>query len=256
VPEPRIVTTSWDDGDALDLTIAELLRSRGLAGTFYVPVTPYQGRPALQQADLRSLSSQGFEVGAHSLSHRNVASLSPGELDEDVRTCKQTLEDVIGREVRMFCYPWGRYNRSVIKCLRGAGYLGARTTRMLEWALDFKPFEMPTTLQAYPHRTSTYLKNLTRSGNWRGAVGYLTQFAGIDGWVELGKRLFDLVLQRGGVWHLYGHSWEIEEVGLWEDLRDVLDYVCRRRGVTYVPNGDLMGFLERQGSDANGARAG
>jgi peptidoglycan-N-acetylglucosamine deacetylase len=244
VEEPRIVTTSWDDGDALDLTIAELLRSRGLAGTFYVTIAPYQGRPALQQADLRSLSSEGLEVGAHSLSHRNVASLSPRELDEDVRTCKKALEDVVGREVRMFCYPWGRYNRRVINCLRSAGYLGARTTRMLAWALDFKPFEMPTTLQAYPHATTTYLRNLTRSGNWRGAVRYLTQFAGTDGWVKLGKKLFDLVLKRGGVWHLYGHSWEIENLGLWDDLRQILDYVSGREEIMYIPNGELLGSFE------------
>jgi peptidoglycan-N-acetylglucosamine deacetylase len=244
VQEARIVTTSWDDGDALDLTIAELLRSRGLAGTFYVTIAPYQGRPALQRADLRSLSSASLEVGAHSVSHRNVASLSPGELDEDVRTCKQTLEDVIGREVCMFCYPWGRYNRSVIKCLRDAGYVGARTTRMLARALEFEPFEMPTTLQAYPHRTSAYLRNLTRSRDWRGALGYLTHFAGIAGWVELGKKLFDLVLERGGVWHLYGHSWEIEDLGLWDDLREILDYVSGREEIMYISNGELLGRFE------------
>jgi hypothetical protein len=44
-------------------------------------------------------------------------------------------------------------------------------------------------------------------------------------WLELGKRLFDVVLENGGVWHLFGHSWEIERLGLWGDLGEILDYV-------------------------------
>src|SRR5271167_749746 len=67
---PRIVTTSWDDGDRADLRLAEMLRSRAIRGTFYVPNTPYAGRPALSHADLRALSAEGFEIGAHSVSHK------------------------------------------------------------------------------------------------------------------------------------------------------------------------------------------
>src|SRR5437870_4578328 len=67
---PRIVTTSWDDGDLSDLKLAELLNSRGLRGTFYVPINPYRGRPALDHANLRFLSSAGFEIGAHGVSHQ------------------------------------------------------------------------------------------------------------------------------------------------------------------------------------------
>ena len=62
-------------------------------------------------------------------------------------------------------------------------------------------------------------------------------------WVELGKALFDLVLCEGGVWHLYGHSWEIEEKGLWDELKEMLDYVAEREGVQYVTNAEVLNFL-------------
>jgi hypothetical protein len=62
----------------------------------------------------------------------------------------------------------------------------------------------------------------------------------LGNWLELSKRLFDSVLQNGGIWHLYGHSWEIEELGLWKDLEEMLDYVCKREDVTYVPNWELI----------------
>ena len=71
---------------------------------------------------------------------------------------------------------------------------------------------------------------------------FFAQMTGLGNWVELGKRLFDSVLQNGGIWHLWGHSWEIDEMGLWEDLEEILDYVSKREGVTYIPNCELIPF--------------
>ena len=238
-----IVTTSWDDGDRADLKLAEDLRSRGIGGTFYIPITPYRGRQALDHANLRFLSSTGFEIGAHGFSHRLLRGLAAEELAREVDPCKPTLEDIVGAEVRMFCYPCGRYDSNVVRALKQAGYCGARTVRMLATRLKFNPFEMPTTLQIFPHPRSTYLRNVVRASKVEGLQVYLAQRKSLGNWVELGKRLFDSVLQNGGIWHLYGHSWEIEERGLWEDLGKILDYVCKRKDVIYVSNGELLRFL-------------
>ncbi len=243
VSAPRIVTTSWDDGDPKDLRIAELLRSRGLSGTFYIPIIGYDGRPTLDPGGLRCLVSEGFEVGGHGLSHHTLPQFRAKELAREVGICKQKLQDILGEQVQMFAYPKGRYSARVIRSLKQAGYAGSRTTRMLTHKLNFEPFEMPTTLHAYPHTKSDYLRNLARVANLGGALEYVTRFRRVDSWVELGKRFFDLVLREGGVWHLFGHSWEIEELDLWDDLREVLDYVCRREGVICIPNGDLLRYL-------------
>lgn len=145
----------------------------------------------------------------------------------------------------MFCYPCGRYDSNVVRALKDAGYCGARTVRMLATRLNFNPFEMPTTVQIFPHPRSNYLRNLARARKVEGLQVYLAQRKSLGNWVELGKRLFDSVLQNGGIWHLYGHSWEIEERGLWEDLGKILDYVCKRKGVIYVSNCELLRFLHR-----------
>jgi peptidoglycan/xylan/chitin deacetylase (PgdA/CDA1 family) len=236
----RVVTTSWDDGDPRDLRVVELLRSRKLRGTFYVPIIGYQGGETLAAADLRALSSEGFEVGAHSVSHRSLSRLSWEEQGREVRVCKQMLEQMLGRRVCMFCYPNGRYNREVIREVQNAGYEGARTTRMLSLNTCFPTYEMPTTVQAYPHHRTRYVRNLGRARDIPGLVIYITELSRCKSWVELGMRLFSRVLENGGVWHLYGHSWEIDELGLWADLRKLLDYVCHREGVTYVSNGELL----------------
>jgi peptidoglycan-N-acetylglucosamine deacetylase len=234
----RIVTTSWDDGDHADLKVAELLESKGVPGTFYVPIK-YRKRP-LEHSELRDLASGHFEIGAHGFSHRLLWGLAPNELAEEVGPCKPILQDIIGKEVRMFCYPRGRYDSSVVRALHEAGYWGARTNRMLVTRPGFNPFEMPTTLQIFPHAPLTYIKNVASAPRLEGFRACLTHTPRLGNWLELGKRLFDAVLEKGGIWHLHGHSWEIERLGLWDDLRSILDYVCRRQNTRYVTNCELV----------------
>ena len=236
--KPRIVTTSWDDGDYIDLRLAELLLSRGIRGTFYIPINCRE-RP-LSHFELKVLASKGFEIGAHGYSHKRLWGLEPQELVEEVRPCKRILEDILGKEVEMFCYPRGRYDVNVVRALEDAGYRGARTVRMLATRPTFNPFEMPTTLQVFPHAPFTYLKNVTRARSLESLQSYVVQLPRLGNWVELGKRLFDGVMENGGVWHLYGHSWEIERLGLWSGLRELLDYVCQRDQVRYVRNCELL----------------
>lgn len=244
----KIVTTSWDDADPNDIRLADLLRSKGIAGTFYVPIKGYNAGKRLADCDLRMLCSDGFEIGAHGVSHKSLSGLNQKELRSEVRDCKHSLEHVLGEPVLMFCYPNGRYDVSVIRQVQQAGYKGARTTRMLSLRTDFVPFEMPTTLQAYPHRRVVYVRNSARARSIPGLIKCVTEYRRSQTWVQLGKRLFNRFLKNGGTWHLYGHSWEIEQLGIWSDLSDLLDHVSNREGVMYATNSQLLSLISGSGS--------
>ena len=104
----RVVTTSWDDGDPNDIKIADLLRSRKLPGTFYVPITGYQGRKTLCTEDLRTLCSEGFEIGGHSVSHKRWAtkcscSVIPTGVSMRTSFEKYAMQDIEARERRGCC---------------------------------------------------------------------------------------------------------------------------------------------------------
>lgn len=240
----KIVTTSWDDGDPRDLRIAELLHSRELAGTFYIPLAGYLNNSTLAGGDVRALSAGGFEIGAHSISHNSLTLLSKEQMKTEVKSCKQTLEQIVGKEVSMFCYPNGRYNPCVIQEVMRAGYQGARTTWMLSTSCDFRHFEMPTTLQAFPHPATGYLRDLGRARDFPGLWKFTTELSRLDSWVDLGMKLFSQVLEHGGIWHLYGHSWEIDDLAIWSDLRKMLDHVSHHEDVTYATNGELISLLK------------
>jgi peptidoglycan-N-acetylglucosamine deacetylase len=250
----RIVSTSWDDGHPYDLRLAAALAKRNLPGTFYVPLANKEGRSVLGGAALCDILSQGFEIGAHTVSHRVLSGLSDQDLAEEVRGSKQMLEEQLGKEVQMFSYPRGRYDRRVVKCVQQSGFTGARTTRMLALTLGFHRYEMPTTLQAYPHPLLNYLKNLGKRRDMVGIGRYFKDYLRCTSWVEMGKKLFREVLDNGGIWHLYGHSWELEELGLWEQLDELLYYVSNRPGIIYASNSQVLDLVgARTSADADAA---
>ena len=62
-------------------------------------------------------------------------------------------------------------------------------------------------------------------------------------WDLLGRRLFEEVRSNGGVFHLWGHSWEIDANDDWRRLRSVLDELADQ-DVVFLTNGELATELQ------------
>jgi hypothetical protein len=62
-------------------------------------------------------------------------------------------------------------------------------------------------------------------------------------WRVNAKLLFDRVLERGGIWHLWGHSWELEKNNDWKKLEDVLAYVSNKKDVSYLENRQIIKLM-------------
>src|SRR4029077_14377725 len=120
---------------------------------------------------------KGFEIGADAVTHQTLPKLDGAGLSREVCGAKKIMEDQLGEEVRMLCYPRGRYDSRVIDSVQESGFLGARTTRMFSQSLRFGRFEMPTSLQAFPHPPLDYLKNLGKRGNLPGLARYFSKYA-------------------------------------------------------------------------------
>jgi hypothetical protein len=77
----------------------------------------------------------------------------------------------------------------------------------------------------------------------------------VRNWDDLAIDMFELIRARGGVFHLWGHSWEIDEQGDWDRLERVLRHVSGRQDVRYVTNGDLAAnrMLSSGGPGGSGA---
>jgi hypothetical protein len=218
---PTYITTSWDDGHPLDFRIAELLARHQLQGTFYVPRVAKAG--TMTAAQIRELSSS-FEVGAHTLNHTILTRATEQQARQEIRASKFWLEDLTGRPCPMFCPPKGKYFGRHLAMIREARYVGVRTVELL--SLDFpRPAAglllMPTTLQAHPHRLSAFARNLAHRAAFRNLWLYIVCGRSTD-WPKLARSLLARAIQGGGVFHLWGHSWELEKASQWQRLEEIL----------------------------------
>src|SRR5437588_5386375 len=215
------ITTSWDDGHPLDLRMAELLAKHDLRGTFYVPMRSPKGN--LTPHQVRELANT-FEVGAHTLHHVFLTRTDDAEGQREIAQSKEWVEQTTGKPCDMFCPPGGKYSRSHLLAMERAGYVGFRSVELLSLALPRKRgglWEMSTTLQAYPHRPLSYARNALQRvalpNLWR-----LMLHGRIHDWPQLAETMLERITAHGGVFHLWGHSWEIERMNEWERLEGVL----------------------------------
>jgi peptidoglycan/xylan/chitin deacetylase (PgdA/CDA1 family) len=236
-----VITTSWDDGHPLDARIAELLDKHGLKGTFYVPsrVAPGgccnpEGFAVMKGVELRQIHS-AFELGSHTLDHRSLHTLSAEEARQQVVAGKQWLEDEIGRAVAGFCYPNGHHNAMVRDIVGKAGFQYARTTEDHHDRPADDLLAMPVSVHFYPRSRRDVARAFLREerrrlGEWRWSrrIGMFASAVGSNDFAQRFRGLVDRVSERGGVFHVWGHSWEIERFNGWLMLDDLLRYAAER----------------------------
>ena len=77
---------------------------------------------------IRELQRYGVRFGSHTLTHLSLPTLSAIDLRRELAESKLRLEDLLGREVTAFAYPYGETNRRVRAAVIEAGYKVAFTT--------------------------------------------------------------------------------------------------------------------------------
>ena len=91
---------------------------------------PLPGDKLMSWEQVRRLASAGFEIGAHSTDHLNLARLDAQALERQVAGAKARIEAETGSAVHTFAYPYGgasHYTRETMDAVRRAGYRGAYT---------------------------------------------------------------------------------------------------------------------------------
>jgi peptidoglycan/xylan/chitin deacetylase (PgdA/CDA1 family) len=81
--------------------------------------------PLMTQRQIVDLATRGIDFGSHTVSHPRLTRLDAAEQEREVFDSKRTIEDLLGRPVRSFCYPHMDHNEHVRTLVRDAGYTRA-----------------------------------------------------------------------------------------------------------------------------------
>jgi len=228
-----IVTTSWDDGHQCDIRLANLLKKYSIKGTFYISPKDRElaVKDRLTDAQIVDLG-QDFEIGAHTMTHPRLTQVDDKTARQEIVGSKEYLENILHKPVTSFCYPGGQYTKVHAQIAREAGFKLARTVKRFATILANDPFALPTTIHAYRH-WSDALPILR-------AVGIRRFFRCYLNWDDLAIVLFERARTEGGVFHLWGHSWEIEKNDDWDRLERVFDYIVQDPNIQYLTNSELI----------------
>lgn len=158
-PKTLHVTTdrpviSFTFDDVPDSTLhsgAAILEKYGLRGTFYVAGnlvgTSETSRELISETGIRELADRGHEIGCHTFSHRNVATLSGRDLQDEIDNNRSFLSRILGKRsgghgpLLNFAYPYNavsycayrRMARNYHTCRAGENRInrGATSPQML-----------------------------------------------------------------------------------------------------------------------------
>jgi peptidoglycan/xylan/chitin deacetylase (PgdA/CDA1 family)/glycosyltransferase involved in cell wall biosynthesis len=104
VPAERRIALTFDDGPDARWTprVMDILRRERVPATFFLV-----GAQAVRNPDLvRRLRDQGFELGNHTFTHVDVASVSPLERDLQVSATDTSIAGIAGVRPRLFRPPY------------------------------------------------------------------------------------------------------------------------------------------------------
>jgi len=136
VNRPTVAITFDDGFVSVEETAVPILQELNLVAGLFIPSgnldghpkwrmpedSPDRGERVMGPAQLRKLDTQGFEIGSHSLSHVELASLGDEQLQIELTRSKQVLKEVLGHEVRAISYPHGSCDERVRRTAEQSGY--------------------------------------------------------------------------------------------------------------------------------------
>lgn len=120
------VMITFDDTDEEQYTIgAAELNKYGFKGVYFI-MTISIGRPRyMSREQIKSLADSGHIIASHSWDHHNVKNYEEKDWDPQLLTTKQKLEELTGKPVEYFAYPFGIWKPEAIPELKKRGYKGA-----------------------------------------------------------------------------------------------------------------------------------
>jgi peptidoglycan/xylan/chitin deacetylase (PgdA/CDA1 family) len=118
---PIMITFDDTRGEQYSLGAAEM-KKYGFKGVFFV-MTVSIGRPNyLTKEQIKSLADSGNTVAAHTWDHHMVTKYAGEDWNTQLIKPKKKLEDIIGKPVTYFAYPFGLWNKEAIPQIKKSGY--------------------------------------------------------------------------------------------------------------------------------------
>ncbi len=128
LPEKPIMIT-FDDTDEDQFTVGNsTLKKYGFKGVYFI-MTVSIGRKGrinyMTKAQIKQLSDEGNTIASHTYDHKNFAQFTDADWTTQIDEPTKKLEEITGKKVEYFAFPYGVYKSSTLHKLKEHGFKAA-----------------------------------------------------------------------------------------------------------------------------------
>jgi len=122
---------SW--GEKTAEPILNILKKEEIKATFFLS-SPWAEK---HQELVKRMVAEGHEIGSHGNRHIDLNTLGAAEIEKEIISAQQVLEQITGKKIRLIRTPNGAYNNKVIATADQLGY------RVIQWSVDSLDWKRP-----------------------------------------------------------------------------------------------------------------
>jgi peptidoglycan/xylan/chitin deacetylase (PgdA/CDA1 family) len=129
-PGRRVGAVTFDDGylSILENAVPELERLRIPATAFVVSdfigqrleSDPHER--CMTSDELQRFASDLMSIGSHTARHARMSAVDAKRGHDELQRSRRTLEQILGRDITLFCFPFGAYSSETVEWCLQAGY--------------------------------------------------------------------------------------------------------------------------------------
>lgn len=150
LPEKPIILTFDDGYEDNYTTMLPILEAHGMKATVYMVTNEIGKKGYLTWSQLRDMQDRGIEIGSHTANHLPLTTLSPEQVEDELKLSKLLLEWNGIRTVFAFSYPNGAYTPEIAERVKANEYLTAVTGDAGLNTFETNPYELQRTNVPYP----------------------------------------------------------------------------------------------------------
>ena len=125
LPKKPIMLT-FDDTKLDQWTVAvPELKKYGFKAVFFIMTVSLGRANYLSRDQVRKMSDMGHVIGSHTYDHQNVKKYQGEDWVTQIEKPTKTLQEVTGKDIKYFAYPFGLWNKEAIPELKKRGFSSA-----------------------------------------------------------------------------------------------------------------------------------
>ena len=115
--KPIMLTFDDTDLDQFEIGAAEM-RKYNFKGVYFIMTISIGRNKYMSREQIKQLSDEGHAIQGHTWDHHRVTKYTTQDWDKQVTGAHETIENITGKKVEYFAYPFGLWNKEAFEPLK------------------------------------------------------------------------------------------------------------------------------------------